>query len=90
MFEYDTKGVLLSIGTRLLSIGTREGFGKRAGSDSSVGSPSRMRGSDPWVSRKQLAGHAGPTRELPASRGSWPDPTREFFITSSPDATREI
>ena len=37
--------------------------GKRAGSVSSVGSASRMRKSDPWISTKQLPDHAGPIRE---------------------------
>ena len=58
MLEYDTKEVLLSVGTR-------EAFGyKRAGSVSSIRSASRIRGSDPRVSRKQLADRTGgPTRE---------------------------
>ena len=38
-------------------------MGKRAGAVLSGGSASRMCGSDPRVSRKQLAGHAGPIRE---------------------------
>ena len=60
MFEYDTKGVLLSSGT----VAVREKrLGKRVGSDSSVASASRMRRSDPWVGGKQLGGHAGPIRE---------------------------
>lgn len=63
MFQYDTKGVILSVVTR-------EVYGRNAGSFLSVRSWSRMRGSDRRVSRKQLARHAGPTRERPVSRGS--------------------
>ena len=46
MFEYGTKGLLLSIGMR-----EREVF------------KCWIRGSDARVGRKQLTGHAGPTRE---------------------------
>ena len=59
MFEHGTKGFILSIGTSV----REKPLGKKAESFSSVGSAGRMRGSKPRVSRKQLAGHAGPTLE---------------------------
>ena len=62
------------------------------GEVSSIISTSRMRGSDPWVSRKSLAGHGGPARELPVSRGLC-DRTRPGSVLSPltrPDPTREI
>ena len=66
IFAYDIKGLLFSVGMR-------EAFRQKAGCFSSVGPRGLgpMRGSDPRVSRKQLAGRGGPTRE-----GTLSDPTR--------------
>ena len=63
-------------------------LGEKAESDFSVGFASRVRGSDPRVSRKQLAGHVGPTLDSPVTLAG-DNLTRPMSALSPPDPTRD-
>lgn len=75
-FVRSTKNILPGINNQ----SARERYSREEICFSSVGPTGRIRESDPRVSIKTITGQGGPIGDMAhIPRGSWPNPTREFF-----------